>query len=107
MRRFRVACTAACASGVMTPTTGTASSSCSRGSAAEVDEVLVRHRHETLVEDGQASNTGVEHAHWPRVHGGHRKGALAFVSVGRTRVAVLVAVGVLACAGTASAVLAA
>ena len=35
-RRFRVAWTAACASGVITPTTGTSSSSCSCGSAAEV-----------------------------------------------------------------------
>ena len=36
IRRLRVACTAACASGVITPTTGTSSSSCSCGSAAEV-----------------------------------------------------------------------
>jgi hypothetical protein len=36
MRRLRVACTAACASGVITPTTGTSSSSCNRGRAAEV-----------------------------------------------------------------------
>ena len=106
-RRLRVACTAACASGVITPTTGTASSSCSRGSAAEVaalhattmsftsccsrigadlareaadllerprpvrqarvvaevDEVLVRHRHEALVEDGQAADARVEDAY--------------------------------------------
>ncbi len=36
MRRLRVACTAACASGVITPTTGTESSSWSCGSAADV-----------------------------------------------------------------------
>ena len=35
-RRLRVACTAACASGEITPTAGTASSSCSCGKAAEV-----------------------------------------------------------------------
>ena len=113
IRRLRVACTAACASGVITPTTGTASSSCSCGSAAdvaalqattisftpcasrkradlvreargspasgrgpvrqprvvaEVDEVLVRHRHEALVEDGQPAHPGVEHADRPRIH---------------------------------------
>ena len=36
MRRLRVACTAACASGVITPTIGTSSRSWSSGSAAEV-----------------------------------------------------------------------
>ena len=36
MRRFRVACTAACASGTITETTGTASCSCRSGSATEV-----------------------------------------------------------------------
>ena len=36
MRRFRVVCTAACASGVITPTIGTSSRSWSSGSAAEV-----------------------------------------------------------------------
>ncbi len=36
MRRFRVVCTAAWASGVITPTIGTSSRSCSSGSAAEV-----------------------------------------------------------------------
>ena len=43
---------------------------------AEVDEILVRHRHEALVEDGQSPDTGVEDAYGPRVHGAHRKGAL-------------------------------
>ena len=33
---------------------------------AEVDEVLVRHRHEALVEDGQPSHAGVEDAYGPR-----------------------------------------
>jgi hypothetical protein len=32
---------------------------------AEIDEVLVRHRHEALVEDGQAAHTGVEDADRP------------------------------------------
>ena len=112
MRRLRVARTAACASGVITPTTGTVERSCSAGSAAEVaalqattisftpwrlevagdlereapdlverarpvrqprvvaevDEVLVRHRHEALVQDGQPADAGVEHADRPRVH---------------------------------------
>ena len=36
IRRLRVACTAACASGAITPTTGTESDSCSSGSAAAV-----------------------------------------------------------------------
>ena len=36
MRRLRVACTAACASGVSTPSTGTLSADCSWGSAADV-----------------------------------------------------------------------
>ena len=36
MRRFRVVCTAACASGVITPTIGTSSRSWSSGSAADV-----------------------------------------------------------------------
>ena len=36
MRRLRVACTAACASGTITETTGTASCSCRSGSATEV-----------------------------------------------------------------------
>ena len=39
IRRLRVACTAACASGVITPTTGTDSDSCSSGSAAAVAEL--------------------------------------------------------------------
>ena len=33
---------------------------------AEVDEVLVRHRDEALVEDGQAADARVEHADGPR-----------------------------------------
>ena len=114
MRRLRVACTAACASGTITETTGTASCSCRSGSAAEVavlqatttiftpeplevdadlvrepahlvaaprpvgepcmvaevDEVLVRHRHEALVQDGQAADAGVEDADWAGIgHG--------------------------------------
>jgi hypothetical protein len=36
IRRFRVDCTAACASGVITPTTGTLSSDWRSGSAADV-----------------------------------------------------------------------
>ena len=39
MRRLRVACTAACASGAITPTTGTRSSVWSSGSAAAVAEL--------------------------------------------------------------------
>ena len=45
MRRLRVACTAACASGVITPTTGTRSSVWSSGSAADVAEL-----HATTIE---------------------------------------------------------
>ena len=36
---------------------------------AEVDEVLVRHRHEALVEDGQSAHARVEDAYGPRIHG--------------------------------------
>ena len=105
-RRLRVVRTAACASGVITPTTGTWSSSWSCGSEAEVaalqaattsftpcpsrnrpslarvapdlrqrprpvrqprvvteiDEILVRHRHEALVQDCQAAHARVEDA---------------------------------------------
>ena len=112
MRRLRVACTAACASGLITPTTGTVSVSWRSGSAgrgrgvarddddlhalrlevrpdlereaadllqrprpvgqaravAEVDEVLVRHRHEALVEDRQPSHARVEDADRPGIH---------------------------------------
>jgi hypothetical protein len=39
MCRFRVAWTAACASGASTPSTGTRSSSCSSGNAAAVAEL--------------------------------------------------------------------
>ena len=43
---------------------------------AEVDEVLVRHRDQALVEDGEPTGTGVEHADRADVHGrecrGHR-----------------------------------
>ena len=109
MRRLRVACTAACASGVITPTTGTASCDWRSGNAAEVaalqattisltpcpssqradlerepadlgqrtravresrrvaevDEVLVRQRHEQLVQDGQPAHARVEYADRP------------------------------------------
>ena len=39
---------------------------------AEEDEVLVRHRHEALVEDGQAADSRIEDAHGARIHGCHR-----------------------------------
>ncbi len=58
---------------------------------AEVDEVLVRHRDETLVEDGQAADAGVEDAYGPRIHCAHRKWALALRLVGRVRVVLAVA----------------
>ena len=114
MRRLRVARTAAYASGVITPTTGTARDSWSAGQrgrgggvardddqlhaeglevagdlereaadlgqrprpvrqarvVAEVDEVLVRHRHQALVQDGEAAHAGVEDADRPRIHRG-------------------------------------
>src|SRR5205085_5261808 len=35
---------------------------------AEVDEVLVRHGYEALVQDGQAAHARVEDAHRPRIH---------------------------------------
>jgi hypothetical protein len=35
---------------------------------AEVDEILVRHRDETLVENGEAPDARVEDADGPRVH---------------------------------------
>ena len=112
IRRFRVAWTAARASGARTPTTGTASRYCSVGSAAavaelqaatisltpssrryeaissakrrisrcrpgpvraasavaQVDEVLVRHRDEALVEHGQPTRSRVEDPDRPLVH---------------------------------------
>ena len=112
MRRLRVAWTAACASGVITPTTGTAERLLQvgepgrrrrvardehdlhalrlevrpdlereaadllqrprpvrqAGAVAEVDEVLVRHRHEAFVEDGQPAHARVEDADRPRIH---------------------------------------
>ena len=115
--RLRVACTAACASGVITPITGTRKlflklrqRSGGRGVAgdddqlhvllleverrsrartphlgertrpvrqarvvAEIDEVLVRHRHEALVQNGKPADARVEHADGPRVHGGDRR----------------------------------
>ena len=46
------------------------------GVVAEVDEVLVRQRDEALVQDGQAADTGVEHADGPRIHGGDRRTGL-------------------------------
>ena len=114
MRRLRVACTAACASGTITPTTGTpaapagpaapprwrcctrrrpSSRPAARGRrrsrarsartssrrprpvrqarvVAEVDEVLVRHRHEALVQDGQAADAGVEDTDGPGIRHG-------------------------------------
>ena len=112
MRLFRVTWTAAWASGVITPTTGTrdalleirqrrrgrrvagdedqldalrgevagdlaceAADLVERARAvrqaravAEVDEVLVRHRHQALVEDGQPAHARVEDADRPRIH---------------------------------------
>jgi len=112
MRRLRVAWTAACASGVITPTTGTSSFLLQlrqrrRGRrvagvddelhslaleiggdlpreltdlregprpigqpcvVAEVDEILVGHRDEAFVQDGQAAHPRVEHADRPRIH---------------------------------------
>jgi hypothetical protein len=45
---------------------------------AEVDEVLVRHRHETLVQDGQAADAGIEDADRSRIHAAIlRRGAAA------------------------------
>ncbi len=35
---------------------------------AEVDEVLVRHRHQALVEDGEAADAGVEHTDRAGIH---------------------------------------
>ena len=40
---------------------------------AEIDEVLVRHRDETLVQNGQPADTRVENADRPRVHRGDRR----------------------------------
>ena len=37
---------------------------------AEVDEVLVRHRHQALVQHGQPAHAGVEDADRPRIHRG-------------------------------------
>ena len=44
---------------------------------AEIDEVLVRHGHQALVEDGQASDSRVEDADGTRIHGAHRRWAVA------------------------------
>ena len=41
---------------------------------AEVDEVLVRHGHEALVQNGETTDSGVEDADGTRIHGEHRKG---------------------------------
>ena len=38
-------------------------------SVAEIDEVLVRHRHQALVKDGEPTGTGVEHADRAGIHG--------------------------------------
>src|SRR6266568_8867225 len=40
------------------------------GVVAQVDEVLVGHRHEALVQDGEPAHAGVEDPHWPRIHPG-------------------------------------
>ena len=37
---------------------------------AEVDEVLVRQGDQALVQDGEAADSGVEHADGPRIHSG-------------------------------------
>ena len=38
------------------------------GVVAQIDDVLVRQRHEQLVEDREAAHAGVEHADRPPVH---------------------------------------
>ena len=55
------------------------------------------------MEDGQPSHAGIEDAYRPRIHGEHRKGALAFVLVGRARVLFVILAAALVCAGSASA----
>jgi pimeloyl-ACP methyl ester carboxylesterase len=55
------------------------------------------------VEDGQTPDSGVEYAYGTRIHCGHRNWALASGFVGRTRIAVAVALVALVCAGGASA----
>ena len=54
---------------------------------AEVDEVLVRHRHETLVQDGQAADARVEDADGTGIHGAGLYGS----GVGRLLAAALAA----------------
>jgi alpha-beta hydrolase superfamily lysophospholipase len=70
---------------------------------AEIDEILVRHRDEAFVENGEASDSGVEDAEGPRIHCHHRKWEVAFVLVGQVRVLLALVVAALACAGGASA----
>jgi hypothetical protein len=36
---------------------------------SEIDEILVRHRHEALVQDGQTAHARVEDPDRPRIHG--------------------------------------
>src|SRR5438105_2093097 len=56
---------------------------------AEVDEVLVAHRHEALVQDGEPAHPRVEDAHRPRIHAAILGGDT--LSVVRRRLAVLAA----------------
>ena len=56
------------------------------------------------MENGQASDSRVEDADGPRIHGAHRKGELAFVSVRRSRVVLALVAASLVCAGAASVV---
>ena len=44
------------------------------GMVAEVEEVLVRQRDQTLVEDGEPAHPRVEDAHRPRIHAGDSRG---------------------------------
>ena len=62
---------------------------------AEVDEVLVRHRHEALVQDGEAADARVEDADGP----GIRHGAIVGSGVLCARVRRLLLVAALLCSG--------
>src|SRR3989475_176955 len=69
----------------------------------QVDEILVRHRDEALVQDGQAAHARVEHAHRPRIHTAIVSPGYAVHLVRRFLVVFAVALTALAPAGRAAA----
>ena len=68
---------------------------------AEVDEVLLGERDETLVEDGQPADSGVEQAYGAGVHGRKCKRGYPVAVVRRRIVLLLSVLAALSCAGSA------